>query len=554
MKRILLFFICLIIGIGAFAEDIIQDVASGGKVPDGYLPYVAKKDEVIYSSSHYKINKFDPTVKTNVEGVNMPGARGANQLVIYTPNCGETTGTNEYGYEAIVVGNTVVDLSGANSPIPPDGFIISGHGKAKTWINNAVKIGTKVYLDLENMTIYTYVTSESYIFLANKKLEETEQMIQYYSQNNPSFNPRFSNMYLEDARKYIKKAKKNPQAVKKNVSLAIEASNDALKNIIPYKSNEMKGVWIRPVERSAYEIRNSVKKLKRLGVNTVFLETFYHGKTIYPSKLMATYGFIPQNEIFAGFDPLEIWRDECKKEKIKLHIWFETFYVGNDNPNVNPQSILFLNPSWGNKNKKDYASLNPVKVSTEHNGYFLDPVNPEVRKFLLDLMEEIIVTYRPDGINLDYIRYPQAVSEMNAWGYTEIARDLFKQEYGVDPVDLGPSEYAVAWGNFRRNYVTAMVKSTNSLCKKHKVYLSAVIFPDRLAAFTSKLQDWKEWSQNGYIDGVTPLFLTCDARTASSAIKKVASTIQPRTDLYAGLFVTFIGGSPDDLIRQIHES
>ncbi len=554
MKRILLFFICLIIGIGAFAEDIIQDVASGGKVPDGYLPYVAKKDEVIYSSSHYKINKFDPTVKTNIEGVNMPGARGANQLVIYTPNCGETTGTNEYGYEAIVVGNTVVDLSGANSPIPPEGFVISGHGKAKTWINNAVKIGTKVYVDLENMTIYTYVTSESYIFLAGKKLEETEQMIQYYSQNNPSFNPRFSNMYLDDARKYIKKAKKNPQAVKKNVSLAIEASNDALKNIIPYKSNEMKGVWIRPVERSAYEIRNSVKKLKRLGVNTVFLETFYHGKTIYPSKLMATYGFTPQNENFVGFDPLEVWRDECKKEKIKLHIWFETFYVGNDNPNVNPQSILFLNPSWSNKNKKDYASLNPVKVSTEHNGYFLDPVNPEVRKFLLDLLEEIIVTYRPDGINLDYIRYPQAVSEMNAWGYTELARDLFKQEYGVDPVDLGPSEYAVAWGNFRRSYVTAMVKSVNSLCKKHKVYLSAVIFPDRLAAFTSKLQDWKEWSQNGYIDGVTPLFLTCDARTASTAIKKVASTIQPRTDLYAGLFVTFIGGSPDDLIRQIHES
>lgn len=555
MKRVLIIFICLILGIGQqiFAEETPQETPAG-KVIEGYLPYVAKKDEVIYSSSHYKINKFDPTVKTNVEGVNAPGARGPNQLVIYTPNCGDTTGTNEYGYEAIVVGNTVVDLSGANSPIPPDGFVISGHGKAKTWITNAVKIGTKVYLDLENMTIYTYVTSESYIFLANKKLEETEQMIQYYSQNNPAFNPRFSNMYLEDARKFIKKAKKNPQAVKKNVSLSIEASNDALKNIIPYKSKEMKGVWIRPVERSAYEIRNTVKKLKRLGVNTVFLETFYHGKTIYPSKLMSTYGFIPQNEIFVGFDPLAVWREECKKEKIKLHIWFETFYVGNDNPNINPQSILFLNPSWSNKNKKEYTSINPVKVSTEHNGYFLDPVNPEVRKFLLDLLEEIIVTYCPDGINLDYIRYPQAVSEMNAWGYTETARNLFKEQYGVDPVELGPSEYAVAWGNFRRSYVTAMVKSVNSLCRKHKVYLSAVIFPDRLAAFTSKLQDWKEWSQNGYIDGVTPLFLTCDARTASKAIQKVASTLQPRTDLYAGLFVTFIGGSPDDLIRQIHES
>ncbi len=559
MRYLLTVIMGLMLGIGglcfvAEASDVSGVEVTKENVIEGYMPYVAKKDEVIYSSSHYKINKFDPTIKNNAEGINMPGARGTNQLVIYTPNCGESTGTNEYGYEAIVVGNTVVDLSGANSPIPPDGFVISGHGKAKNWINNAVKIGTKVYVDLENMTIYTYVTSESYLYLASKKLEETEQMIQFYSQNNPYFNQRFANVYIEDSKKYIKKAKKNPQSVKKNVTLSMEASNDALKSSIPYKSEEMKGVWIRPVEKSQSEIRATVKKLKRLGVNTVFLETFYHGKTIYPSKLMTTYGFVPQNELFVGFDPLAVWRDECKREKIKLHIWFETFYIGNENPNVNPQSILLLNPSWSNKNRKDYASVNPTKVTTEHNGYFLDPVNPEVRKFLLDLLEEIIVTYRPDGINLDYIRYPQAVSEMNAWGYTECARELFNIKYGVDPATMDVNEYAVAWANFRRDYVTLMVKSVNSLCKKHKVYLSTVIFPDRLSALTSKLQDWKEWSLNGYVDGVTPLFLTCDARTASNAIKKVSATISPKTDLYAGLFVTFIGGSPDDLIRQIHES
>lgn len=556
MKRVLLIILCFILGINleTLAQDSFSPQAPNGTVIEGYLPYVTKKDEVIYSSSHYKISKFDPTIKTNVEGVNSPGARGANQLVIYTPHCGESTGTNEYGYEAIVVGNTVVELSGANSTIPPDGFVISGHGKAKTWITNAVKIGTKVYVDLEHMTVFTYVTSESYLFLATKKLEDTEQMIQFYSQNNPNFNPRFSNMYVEDAKKYIKKARKNPQSVKKNVSLSIEASNDALKSIIPHKPKELKGVWLRPVEKSPFEIRNTVKRLKKLGVNTVFLETFYHGKTIYPSNVMAKYGFVPQNEIFAGFDPLEVWAAECKKEKIKLHIWFETFYVGGDGSNSSPQGILFLNPAWGNKTKKDYASMNASKVATEHNGYFLDPVNPDVRKFLLELMEEIIVTYKPSGINLDYIRYPQAVSEANSWGYTQLARELFQAQYGVDPINISSNEMMLAWANFRRSYVTQMVKSASALCKKHNVYLSAVIFPDRLAALLYKLQDWREWSQLNYLDGVTPLFLTCDARTASRAIKRVAECISSKTDLYAGLFVTFIGGSPDDLIRQIHES
>ena len=169
-------------------------------------------------------------------------------------------------------------------------------------------------------------------------------------------------------------------------------------------------------------------------------------------------------------------------------------------------------------------------------------------------MEEIIVTYQPYGVNLDYIRYPQAVSEANSWGYTQLAREMFQAQYGVDPIDITSNEMMVAWANFRRSYVTQMVKSAHALCKKHNVYLSAVIFPDRLAALLYKLQDWREWSQLNYLDGVTPLFLTCDARTAGRAITKVAESITPKTDLYAGLFVTFIGGSPDDLIRQIHES
>lgn len=548
MKKILLlFFTIFLINTSVLADDNVRTM------PDGYYPYVTRKHEVIYTSSQYHINKFDPTSKTNKEGVNMPGSRGTNQLVIYTSAYGTSTGTNEYGYEAIVVGNTVVELSGANSPIPTDGFVISGHGKAKNWINSAVKVGTKVYVDVESEIIYTYDTSESYIYQAENKLEETEQIIQYYSKNNPQFNSHAPSIYLSDAKKFIKKAKKNSQTAKKNTALAIEAANDALRCTIPYNPNEMKGVWIRPYEKNPQEVKNTVKNLKSLGIDTVFLETFYHGRTIYPSKLMASNGFLAQNENFLGYDPLEIWAKECKKNNIKLHIWFETFYIGNENPELNPQNILFLNPEWGNKMKKDADALYPSKAVTEHNGYFLDPANPEVKQFVTALVEEIIENYHPDGINLDYIRYPQSVGEMNSWGYTKFARNEFVQKYKTDPVEIyNNDEQLVNWANYRRNAVTETVKNINAVCRKNKVTLTTVIFPDRLGAFTTKLQDWKEWSNSKIIDGVTPLFLTCDNKTATNSINKVLSAINPATKLYAGIFVTFIGGSSDDLIRQLH--
>ena len=70
------------------------------------------------------------------------------------------TNTNEFGTEAIVVGNTVTSLSGADSLIPANGFVISGHGQAKKWINENIMIGSKIYLDIENKIITSYVIGE----------------------------------------------------------------------------------------------------------------------------------------------------------------------------------------------------------------------------------------------------------------------------------------------------------------------------------------------------------------------------------------------------------
>ena len=68
------------------------------------------------------------------------------------------------------------------------------------------------------------------------------------------------------------------------------------------------------------------------------------------------------------------------------------------------------------------------------------------------------------------------------------------------------------------------------------------------------LQDWKTWSINNFVDGFTPLFLTCDANTAANLIEEVLRNKSAATKFYAGLFVTFMNGSETDLIKQIHIS
>lgn len=516
--------------------------------------------EYVYKEAAAKINNIDPTVATASTSY-YPGLRGSNQLIIYTPNYGTKTGTNEFGSEAIVYENTVIQLNGADSLIPSNGFVISGHGTAKKWITENVSIGSKVFVDVSNNKLKTYLTPDSFIFAAKEKIKEANSLMEYYRELDILYNDKIALEYILKAKELLRKAEKNPDDAQVYISEAMDNANLAIKNAIPYKADELKGVWVRPTETSATEIIKTIDKLQNVGINNIFLETYFHGKTIYPSQVLNSYGFVNQREEFVGFDPLRIWIDECHKRNMKVNIWFETFYVGNQPPSSNERNILNVHPTWANTTKAGYASTTPVASLSEHNGYFIDPANPEVQKYLLDLLNEIITNYHPDGINLDYIRYPQSIAakftsyDMTNWGYTTCAREEFKTLYCLDPIDLKYNNDGWdLWARYRQDKITKFVAEAKKLTSINNMLLTAVVFPDRQKSLETKMQDWKTWSLNNLIDGFTPLILTSDKVTAASMIGDIKNNTGPCTKIYPGLFVTFMGGSFDDLLMQIQET
>lgn len=548
MKRILIIAVL-------FCTNIVSQAIAGNI----YEPYEPALNEIVFSESIYPIDAIDPAASTNVKGANYPGLRGANQLVVYSPSFGYRTNTNEFGTEAIIEGDTVTSLSGADSLIPADGIVVSGHGSAKTWINEHLMVGAKIYIDIENKTITSYITSDTFLFAAQERIKEVQDMLSYYCKNCINYNSRKTEQNLTKAQDYIYKAQKESEESQKYSSKAIEYANSAMATVVPYDFNELKGVWIRPTYYNKKEIETVLDNLANIGINNIFLETYYHGKTIFPSKTMDKYGFIRQYEDFTGFDPLKIWINEAHRRGIKVHVWFQTYYVGNTSPETNPLYILSQHPEWANRQKKNADDEKiPYSVS-EHNGYFIDPANPEVQTFLYELLCEIVNRYKPDGINLDYIRYPQSLTpnytnyDQSNWGYTAFARDEFKDAYGIDPVELTPSDPLWDfWRFYRCSKITNFVRKVSHLCRANRVELTTVIFPNRESAMDTKLQDWKAWSVNNFVDGFTPLFLTCDDKTASTLIEEIMRNKSSSTKIYAGLFVTFMNGADTDLIKQIH--
>ena len=507
----------------------------------------------IISESTRKINAIYPHDLKTVTN-NFPGHRGSNQLVIYTRDYGKTTGTNEFGKEAIVVDGIVVALTGANTTIPKDGVVISGHGSAKKWIGDNLKIGTKI--QVTDRTIRAYTTIESYRYFAKAKIKEVEDILissktDYYNRDD-----KFVYYYLKKARQQYRKSKKDSSDYSLECAKeAIRFASLAFQYTLPYLENELKGTWIRPSEKTVEEVEKTLDKIKDTGINTVFLETYYHGRTIFPSKTMEEYGFEIQNPEFVGLDMLDVWVNEAHKRGIKLHVWFESFYVGNKDPKNNPKAILALKPEWMNRTKQKANFEGYVSHPQEHNGYFLDPANPEVIEFLLKLITEITSNYKVDGVNIDYVRYPNISKENlnNQWGYTKYARDEFFQIYAYDPLELEPRGYMWdAWCDYRRNKITSYIEQVFGVLKYKKIVLSAVIFPDYKVSMQTKFQDWGRWAHYGYLDAVTPLILTGDDNLAKSMLEEIKRKVSYEAHVYPGLFAGFIESDPEDLLRQIH--
>ncbi|MDR7463835.1 MAG: phosphodiester glycosidase family protein [Armatimonadota bacterium] len=96
---------------------------------------------------------FDATVSTSTASATVHGVnreRGRDELIVYRRTYGSSTRTNGLGAEAVVVGDVVqrVAAGQGNAPIPPDGYVLSGHGRAAAWIREQLQPGQRIALRL----------------------------------------------------------------------------------------------------------------------------------------------------------------------------------------------------------------------------------------------------------------------------------------------------------------------------------------------------------------------------------------------------------------------
>lgn len=471
---------------------------------------------------------YNPFSETSVRYDARNSTRKADTIVVY--DAAATTNTNEWGTEVSVDKNgTVISVGGNNSPVPEGGFVLSGHGKGKTALEEVAKVGMTAVLDPDSRSVVFRVDAASYAksyqlrvegFKSRRQAAETAALIldgQAIGQSLARLQKQYdaiSEALSKDDRVdlYLKEA-------------AFNAEADVLSGLLTEPSPaELRAVWIRPdLKPDRESVLKTVQSIYEAGFNQVYIEILFDNTLIYPPAAGSLY---EQNPRLNGFDLLQAYIDACHAYRIELHAWYSVMRVGTIGSANSPRSVAAKKPEWRNIQKNGTDTVTNVYGTA----YFLNPALPEVRAFLTDHVKDLVSRYPLDGLHLDYIRYPNNEGGED-FGYDEYTCKQYIEKTGTDPKTLatGNADFA----QFRADYVTQAVKDIRKAVSdlRPDLWLSAAVAPNYANSLRTHQQDARAWMKDRLVDIVMPMAYGT-VSTVVSNTKASASLLEDDAAVY----------------------
>ncbi len=216
------------------------------------------------------------------------------------------------------------------------------------------------------------------------------------------------------------------------------------------------------INRQKVELCSILDELKAANFNTVLLQTRLRGDVIYPSKIETYNETISGKEgTSPGYDALAFAIEECHKRGLECHAWIVSIPIGKD------------------KHVKDQGKNSVVKKQPQlckhyQEEWFLDPGNPSTKEYLFSVIKEVVTHYDVDGINLDYIRYPDQPKDFPD-------KDTYRK--------YGNGKTLDSW---RRDNITAIVRYLYKEVKQIKPWIKMSSSP------IGKFKDTSHYSAGGW--------------------------------------------------------
>lgn len=195
------------------------------------------------------------------------------------------------------------------------------------------------------------------------------------------------------------------------------------------------------------------------------------GKAEYPSQV------IP-DKVWGAWDPVAVMVGEARKRGLQVYPAVCVLACGHKRP----AGALEVHPDWALRDK----SGEPIG--------FISPGHPEARKWVVSVLREIATRYHPDGILLDYCRYPGSEAKMDP-----VAQAEFEASHPAERFPPGSTRYKDEFRKFKRECLTELVGQISG-------ELRSLDPKPRIAVYMwgahelDGTRDWRTWADRGYLD------------------------------------------------------
>ena len=287
---------------------------------------------------------------------------------------------------------------------------------------------------------------------------------------------------------------------------------------------------------SAEKIDKIILDAHKNNFNKIFLQVRYRADALYiPNLRDSTYKNTESRSYIldgSNFDPLQYAIDKAATKNIEIHAWVPIFVVTpHDLSKITDNHIYYTNKEW-----ITYTNNFVPMQYNSHEGAFLDPGIEQVQQYTLNILRDIASNYNVNGIQLDYIRYPDSL-----YGFNPIAIQNFKESNYKD------------FNLWKQSQINSFVNKSFTMLKaiNPNIQVSAAVFGNQRKAIDLFSQNWKEWLTGNYIDKVYVMAYNTSDKTFTQVLKSIDDVDRAKTTIVLRAWVDKKSYSAHQINRKI---
>ena len=347
----------------------------------------------------------------------------------------------------------------------------------------------------------------------------------------------------EELNLYLTQNKKIPTLINRRVfakGIAAISASMLMQGLSSCDSTEAKSsdvlpknwMWLRPnLKWSDDQWKSSFATLKEIGIEAILPQVYDSRSALFDHPTM------PVKQRW-----LERILPIAHQAGLEVHAWMWSMIL--DEPNM-----IKKHPDWFSVSREG----KPSHTDPAYVGYykFMCPCHPEVQEFVGNNVAALAKIEDLDGIHLDYIRQPDVILAealqpkydivqdkeypQYDYPYSQYCRTAFKDQSGIDPMELGDRAPAhEAWRQFRYDAISNVVNNfAVPQARKQNKKITAAVFPN----WESVRQQWHRWDLDGFLPMLYHGFYNEDIPWIGEQVSKNEKMLIKEKPIFAGVYL-----------------